>query len=167
MNMQLITNEMLVEKYGDRHDGICVYNGGKTVGYLTDLRIAFAKDQKKRKKQKEYNNQTTEKRRELMGYAVEEMKQYLETHLCKYGAEVMINISQPNVHLNGHKCYITVEPIYGAHRLGIQHASMTADEMANEVEFKISASDAPHHILMNGLTPDDIVETIIKLCSHS
>ncbi|AWD90387.1 inhibitor of host transcription [Erwinia phage Cronus] len=169
MNMQLITNEMLVEKYGDRHDGICVFNGGKTVGFLTDLRTAFAKDQKKRRKQKDYTDRVTEARRDAMPEAVNEMKEYLENQLAKYDADVFINLTQPNVHLNGHKLYITVDPIYGKHRLGIMHASMSSSELAEEVDtcYRISYSDSPRHILINGIEKDAIVETIIKLCSHS
>ncbi|BBC78293.1 inhibitor of host transcription [Escherichia phage EcS1] len=166
MNMQLITNEMVMAQYGDRHDGISIFKGSKTIGYITDLRIAMARNLSKRKKQKEYNNKVTEARRDAMPDAVEEMKSFLENQLGKYGAEVFINISQPNVHLSGNKCYIIVDPIYGNHRLGIQHSRLTADEMASMVEtcFKISASDSPHHILINNMTQDDIFETIVKLC---
>lgn len=169
MNMQLITNEMLVAKYGDRHDGISIYKGSKRVGYITDLRTAFAKDNKKRKAQKEYSNKVAEARREAMPEAVEEMKDFLENQLSKHGADVFINISQPNVHLNGHKCYITVDPVYGKHRLGIIHASMDSSEMAEEVDslYKLSPCDFDRQILINSIERDAIVETIIKLCSHS
>jgi cellobiose phosphorylase len=165
MNLQLITNEMLVEKYGDRHDGISVYKGSRRVGYLTDLRMAYAKDNKKRKKQKEYNNKVTEARREAMPEAVNEMKEFLENQLAKHNAEVFINETQPNVHINGCKCYITVDPIYNKHRLGIYHPEMSSSDMADEISgFTISKSDSEHHVLWNSMTRDDIVETIIKLC---
>ncbi|ANA49564.1 inhibitor of host transcription [Salmonella phage vB_SnwM_CGG4-1] len=165
MNLQLITNEALVEKYGTHHDGISVFKGSRRVGYLTDLRKAFAADQKKRKKQKEYNNKVTEARQEAMPEAVEEMKNFLENQLTKYGAEVIINITQPNVLINDCKCYITVDPIYGKHRLGIHNPYMDSSEMADEIQgFKVSQSDAPNHVLWNGLSQDDIVEVIVKLC---
>lgn len=169
MNMQLITNEMLVAEYGDRHDGIYIYKGSRTVGFISDLRTAYAKNNKKRKKQKEYSNKVAEARREAMPEAVEEMKDFLENQLSKYDAEVFINISQPNVHLNGHKCYITVDPVYGKHRLGIIHASMNSSEMAEEVDtiYKLSPCDSDRQILINSIEKDAIVETIIKLCSHS
>ncbi|QQG32164.1 inhibitor of host transcription [Citrobacter phage CkP1] len=166
MNLQLITNEMLVEKYGDRHDGISIYKGSRRVGYLTDLRISYAKESKKKVKQKEYNTKATEARRDAMPEAVNEMKVFLENHLSKFNAEVFINETQPNVHINDCKCYIIVDPIYGKHRLGIQHSSLDANDMASLVdEFPISSSTAKHHVLWNSLSRDDIVEVIIKLCS--
>ncbi|QOI66436.1 inhibitor of host transcription [Erwinia phage FBB1] len=167
MNMQSITNEMIVTKYGDRHDGIQVYKGNRRVGYLTDLRRDMFSAKKSRTKQKEYNNRVTEQRREAMPEAVNEMKEFLENQLSKLGAEVFINITQPNVHLNGHKCYITVDPTYGKHRLGILHKSMTASEMSEEVDscYKISPCVSEHQILINSIEKDAIVETITKLCS--
>lgn len=166
MNLQTITNEMLVEKFGDRHDGISVYKGQRRVGYLTDLRQTFAKEGRKKTKQKEYNNKAAEARNEAMPESVGAMKLFLESHLTKYDAEVFINETQPNVHINGCKCYITVDPIYGKHRLGISHCEMTADEMASEIEgFPISKSPSRSHILMNTLSQDDIIEVIVKLCS--
>ncbi|MGZ7278213.1 transcription termination factor Alc, partial [Streptococcus pyogenes] len=69
-----------------------------------------------------------------MPEAVEEMRSFLDNHLTKYGAEVMINISQPNVHVNGCKCYIIVDPIYGKHRLGVSNPRLSASEMAEMVD---------------------------------
>ncbi len=167
MDMQSITNEMIVIKYGDRHDGIQVYKGNRRVGYLTDLRRDMFNAKKSRTKQKEYNNKAAEARREAMPEAVEEMKDFLENQLSKYGAEVFINISQPNVHLNGNKCYITVDPVHGKHRLGIIHVSMDSSEMAEEVDtlYKLSPCVSDRQILINSIERDAIVETIIKLCN--
>lgn len=166
MNMQLITNDMLVEKYGDMHNGIQVFSKGRPVGYLSDLRMAYSKDQSKRKKQKEYNNKVTEARRDAMPDAVNEALDYFKSHFSKYDCEVFINISQPNIHINECKCYIIIDPIYGLHRLGIHNPNKSADDMASEVgmNFKISNSNSPHHILINGLDYDAIVETITQLC---
>ena len=166
MNLQLITNEMLVNKFGDRHDGISIYKGERRVGYLTDLRQTFAKEGRKKTKQKEYNTKATEARKEAMPEAVGAMKLFLESHLTKHGAEVFINETQPNVHINGSKCYIVVDPIYGKHRLGISHSELDSNDMAAMIdEFPISNSSARRHVLWNSLSQDDIVEVIVKLCS--
>lgn len=166
MNMQLITNEMIVNAFGDRHDGIQVFKNNKSVGFLTDLRVTLARNFKKKLKQKEYSNRVAEARRDAMPDAVQEMLEFLENQLSKYDARVFINETQPNVHINDCKCYIIVDPIYGKHRLGIYNPNKEASEMAEEVEqcFKISSSDALHHILINSMSRDDIVEAIVKLC---
>ncbi|WWS25134.1 hypothetical protein vBKpnAMK6_00180 [Klebsiella phage vB_Kpn_AM_K6] len=96
------------------------------------------------------------------------MIDFLDNHLAKYGAEVFKNITQPNVHANGCKCYVIVDPIYGKHRLGIMHRELNYSEMAEYVEacFKCSPSESSdRHILISGLSRDDIVEVILKLCS--
>lgn len=166
MNMQLISNDMLVEAYGTRHDGIYVYNGMRIVGFLSDLRKKFASDKKSQQKQKEYRNKKSEERREALDESVPLMVEFLTNNLTKYDAEVFINQTQPNVKMNGCTCYVVVEPLTLQHRLGIKHPRMSQCDMASEVEgFRISASDHENHILLNGLSQDDIVETIIKLCS--
>ena len=166
MNMQLISNDMIVDVYGDRHDGIYVYKGSKNVGFLTDLRKKLASDNKLKTKQKEYRNKKSEERKEALHESVPEMVDFLKNHLVKYDAEVFINQTQPNVHINGCVCYVVVEPLTLQHRLGIKHPVLTQDDMADEVgnQFRISASDSTNHILLNGLSQDDIVEVIIKLC---
>lgn len=166
--LNLITAEELVEIYeGTHHDDIRVFKGSRPLGYITDLRIAYSRDQKRQKARKEYTNRVNEERAEKMPAAVDEMVSFLDSHLTKFGAEVMVNISQPNVHVNGCKCYIIVDPIYGKHRLGVSNPRRSAAEMAEDVDtcFKIQNSPAEHHILINGMSQDDIVQAIIKLCS--
>lgn len=166
MDMQLISTDMLVKAYGDSTDGISIFKGSKRVGYISSLREDFSKKAKRKTVQKEFNNRRTEQSRDLMPEAVEEMKVFLENQLAKYDCEVFINQTQPNVHINGCKCYITVNPLTGKHRLGISNPNKDSSEMAEQIDpcFKISASDAPHHILANGLERDDIVEAIIQVC---
>lgn len=166
--INLITAEELVEIYeGTHHDGIRVFKNSRPLGYITDLRVAYSRDVKRQKQRKEYNNRISEERAEKLPAAVEEMRLFLDSQLTKYGADVFVNISQPNVHVNDCKCYIVVDPIYGKHRLGVSNPRRTASEMAEDVEtcFKIQQSPAEHHVLINGLSQDDIVEAIIKLCS--
>lgn len=168
MDTQLISNDMVVSKYGTHHDGISVFNGNRRVGFITDLRIHMARAEATRKKQKEYSNKVNEARAEALPEAVEEMREYLDNQLTKYGAEVFINISQPNVHANGCKCYVIVDPIYGKHRLGVLHRELDFSQMAEEIEpcFKLTPSEhSNRHILISGMSRDDIVEAIIKLCS--
>ncbi|ARB06019.1 hypothetical protein fHeYen901_246 [Yersinia phage fHe-Yen9-01] len=167
MNMQLITNDMLVERYGSTHDGIRVFgSNGKPIGYLTDLRVAYSRDVKANKKQKEYNNKIAEARRDAMPEAVEQMKDYLKSQLVKYDAEVFINISQPNVHLNGCKCYITVDSLNDkSHRLGIMHPTLSVNDMSDMIQgFKVSNGTSDNHILWNNLSADDIIDTIKRVC---
>lgn len=165
MDLQQITNETVVAAFGDRHDGIWVYKGSKKVGYLSDLKTALSRSASKQSKQKEYNDRISEERREKMPEAVQEMKSFLESYLANTGAEIFINISQPNVHINGHKCYIIVDPIYEKHQLGIMHKNMTYDDMASEIpSFSCSSSTSRNHILFRGLSSDDIINTIFKLC---
>lgn len=164
--MCLISNEMLVEQYGDRHDGIKVYKGSRAVGFLTDLRKKYASNEKLKRKSKEYRNKRSEERLEMLPEAVEEMKEFLDNQLAKYDCKVFVNITQPNVHINGCKCYIIVDPIYQKHRLGIVHSNMNYSEMAEELEtcFNLTPSNHPNHILISGMSQDDIVETIVKIC---
>lgn len=167
MNMQSITNDMIVHAFGDRHDGIYVYKQNRNLGFLTDFRRKLATEMKSKVKQKEYRNKKCEERKEALHESVPEMVEFLKNNL-KLDAEVFINQTQPNVHVNGHVCYVVVEPLTLQHRLGIKHKYMSQDDMAGEVgtQFRISASDNINHILLNGLSQDDIVETIHKLCSN-
>lgn len=168
MHLSQITNEMVVEKYGDSTDGIFVYKNGKSVGYLTDLRIAYHKNHKTRKAQKEYNNKTTERSRELMPEFVKETCEFLDNHLSKLGANVFINITQPNVHLNGNKCYVICNPISQKFQLGVYHKEYDYNYMAEEFPGTICSSSptAEHHILFRSLERDDLLEIIKKLCKN-
>ena len=163
---QITANELVEIYEGTHHDDIRVFKGQRPIGYITDLRVAHARDQKRQKARKEYTNRINEERAEKMPEAVNEMVDFLKNNL-RMPADVMINISQPNVHVNGCKCYIIVDPMYGKHRLGVSNPNRTASEMALDVDssFKIQESPAEHHILINGLSQDDIVEHIRKLCS--
>ncbi|WQN07485.1 transcription terminator [Escherichia phage vB-Eco-KMB23] len=167
MDLQLITTEMVVEAYGDTTDGISVFKGNRRVGYITDLKKDLAKQVKRKTTIKEYRNRRLEQARDMLPDAVEEMKVFLENQLAKYDCDVFINQTQPNVHINSCKCYIIVNPLTGKHRLGISNPNRSASDMAEDVAacFKISKSPAEHHILINGLSQDDIIEVIKTLCN--
>ncbi|AHY25207.1 inhibitor of host transcription [Pectobacterium bacteriophage PM2] len=164
MNLQLITNEMVTAEFGDRHDGICVYKGNKNVGFLTDLRVTLGRKSSKKLKQKAYSTKLTEERREAMPGAVESMVEFLSNNLP--GAEVFINISQPNVHIDRSKFYIICDPLTDKfNRLGIMHQTLTSEEISEMIDnsHKLQ-SESARHVLVNGLSRDDIVEIIKKLC---
>ena len=161
-----ITTDELISTFapGGSTDQIRIFAAnGRPVGYITDLRVILNRKQSTRAKQKEYSNKVTEERREKMPDAVEEMREFLENNLTD--AKVFVNISQPNVWINGCICYITVDPIYNQHRLGIGHPHLTENDMASMVQgFRVSNGGSEHHILWNGLSRDDIIETIKKVC---
>lgn len=164
MNLQLISNDMVVAEFGDRHDGISVYKGQKRVGFLSDLRLTLGRKAAAKVKQKAYSTKQTEERREAMPQAVDNMVEFLTNNLPK--AEVFINITQPNVHIDGHKFYIICDPLTDKfNRLGIVHSELSSDEVAALIDnsYKVQ-SESAKHVLVNGLSRDDIIEVIKKLC---
>lgn len=90
-----------------------------------------------------------------------EMKKMLEDKI-KNG-EVFINKSQPNVHINGCKCYIICGAA-GRHRLGIMHKDATFDDMQAIAGIEGTPSTSKRHILFSGLLFDDLVDLINLLC---
>lgn len=164
MNMQLITNDMVVTAFGDTTDGIRVFKKERPVGYLTDLRVTLAKNLKKKVKQKEYSTRYAEEKREAMPEAVNAMVEFLQNNLTKYDANVFINISQPNVHIAGIKFYIICDPLTDKfNRLGISSPYHTAEELCVLFESYKIQTDGPKTVLINGLSRDEIIE-IIKTC---
>lgn len=164
MNLQLISNDAIVAEFGDRHDGIFVYKGEKKVGFLSDLRLTMGRKSAQKLKQKAYSTKLTEERREAMPQAVENMVEFLSNNLPT--AEVFINITQPNVKIDGHKFYIICDPLTDKYnRLGIVHSELSADEVASLIDnsHKVQ-SESARHVLVNGLSRDDIIEVIKKLC---
>lgn len=163
MNMQMITNEMIVKAYGDSTDGIQVFKGSRAVGYLTDLRVTMARNAKKKIKQKEYSTRYTEEKREAMPEAVNAMVEFLQNNLSKYDANVFINISQPNVKIDGITFYLICDPLGDkTNRLGISSPYHTSEELCVMFEtYKIQCEN-PKTVLINSLSRDDIIEIINK-----
>ena len=163
MNMQLITNEMIVKAYGDSTDGIQVFKGSRAVGYLTDLRVTMARNAKKKIKQKEYSTRYTEEKREAMPEAVNAMVEFLQNNLSKYDADVFINISQPNVKIAGITFYLICDPLGDkTNRLGISSPYHTAEELCMMFDTYKIQCDNPKTVLINSLSRDDIIEIINK-----
>ena len=94
---------------------------------------------------------------------VKEMHHMLEDKI-KNG-EVFINQTQPNVHINGCKCYITCGS-GGKHRLGIVHAEASFDDMQQLAGVKGTPSTSKKHILFNNLTFEEICNMIKLLCGE-
>lgn len=164
MNLQAISNEMVVAEFGDRHDGISVYKGQKRVGFISDLRLTIGRKAAAKIKQKVYSTKQTEERREAMPQAVASMVEFLSNNLPN--AEVFVNITQPNVRIDGHKFYIICDPLTDKfNRLGIVHSELSSDEVAALIDnsHKVQ-SESAKHVLVNGLSRDDIIEVIKKLC---
>lgn len=164
MNLQLITTEMLIAEYGDRADDFYIWKDNKRVGFINDLRLTLGRKVAAKIKQKAYTTAQTEERREAMPQAVEEMIEFLSNNLPN--AEVFKNITQPNVHINGHKFYVICDPLTDKYnRLGIHHSELDADEVAMMIDNSHSIStESGKNVLVNGLSRDDIVEVIKTLC---
>lgn len=164
MNLQAITTEMLIAEYGDRADDFYIWKGNKRIGFINDLRLTLGRKVAAKVKQKAYSTKQTEERREAMPQAVEEMVEFLANNLPN--AEVFINITQPNVRIDGHKFYIICDPLTDKfNRLGIVHSELNSDEVSALIDnsHKVQ-SESARHVLVNGLSRDDIVEVIKKLC---
>ncbi|QPI13887.1 inhibitor of host transcription [Serratia phage 4S] len=162
-----ISVETLIEAYTNgmgTTDGIRIFKeNGRPLGYVTDLRTKYAQAGSRERKEQERRERIKAERAEKMPEAVAEMISFLENNLK--GAEVFKNITQPNVKVNDCTCYVTVDPIDQNHRLGIMHSHLSSSEMASLIEgFSISYGNTECHILWNGLSRDDIVETINKVC---
>jgi hypothetical protein len=165
MNMQMISNEMVVAQFGDRHDGIQVYKNDRAVGFLTDLRTTMSRNAKKKIKQKEYSTRYTEEKREAMPEAVNAMVEFLSNNLKD--ADVFINISQPNVHIKGAKFYLICDPLTDkTNRLGISSPAHTSEELCWMFETNKIQCDGPKNVLINSLSRDEIIEIINKVVSE-
>lgn len=164
MNLQAITTEMLIAEYGDRADDFYIWKGNKRIGFINDLRLTLGRKVAQKIKQKAYTTKQTEERREAMPGAVQEMVEFLTNNLPN--AEVFINITQPNVHINGHKFYIICDPMGDKYnRLGINHSELDENEVASLIDNSHSVTtEAGKNILVNTLSRDNIVEIIKTLC---
>ena len=149
---QSLTQEVLTTLFGDSSDWYSVLKNGKRVGTFADLRKQVLTEQSRKNKVKIDREDN-----------IIEMEQFLGGRI-KNG-EVFINRSQPNVHINGHKCYITCSHT-GRHRLGILHDTMTFDEMEQLAEIKGVPSASSRHILFNNVDNDQIIDLINLLCGE-
>lgn len=166
MDMQSITLEMIISAYGDRADDFYIWKGRKRIGYISDLRRQYSMKQKTKAVAKEYRDRKSEEMNEALPEYREEFKDWISDQLVKEDCMIFINQTQPNIHINGCKCYIILNPMTNIHRLGIMHQSKSYDEMALEIDnrFKLQSCSSERHILINGVTQDDILELIKQLC---
>lgn len=150
--VQTLTPEVLVEMFGDTSDWYSVLKNGKRVGTFADLRKQVLNEQARKGKIKLYREDNIIEMEKFLGERIKD-------------AEVFINRSQPNLHINGCKCYITCSHT-GKHRLGILHATMTFDDMQQLAEIKGVPSTSNRHILFNNVDNDQIVDLINLLCGE-
>ncbi len=152
-----LTAEVLTEIYGDSADWCSVFKNGKRVGYFADLRKEYLKTQAlcdKKEKQKFHADL-------LKNDSIKDAKKYFEENI-KNG-EVFINRTQPNVHINGCKCYIICGPTEYI-QLGIMHSELTFDEMQQIAGIEGRPSTSKRHILFDALKYDQARDLINLLC---
>lgn len=152
-----LTPEVLTEMFGDSSDWYSVLKNGKRVGSFADLRkrvltAQAQKDKAERAKLLAALNKDDH---------IREARMFFESEI-KNG-EVFINQSQPNVHINGCKCYIICGNGY-AIRLGILHATMSFDEMQQMAGRKGKPNKAKNHILFDNITLEEGKDLINLLC---
>ena len=157
--MHQLTPDVLVEIFGDSKDWMSVLKNGKRVGTFSELRKRVLDAQARKDKD--------ESRKVLAAIMkndnIAEAKKYFESNIKN--AEVFINQTQPNVHLNGSKCYIicgSTEKV----RLGIMHAEMTFDEMQNATGLEGKPNSSKRHILFDNLTHEEARDIILTLCGN-
>lgn len=92
---------------------------------------------------------------------IEEMKRVLEMEFPK--ADVFINKTQPNVHINGCKCYIICTSA-ATYRLGIMHKETSFDDMQTIAEMQGVPSASKRHILFNYIDQETLIKLIKLLC---
>lgn len=155
--VQSLTPDVLVQIFGDSKDWCSVFKKGVRVGTFSELRGKVLK--------KQALADSAEKRKFhaalMKNDVIKETKEFFGKEFKN--AEVFINRTQPNIHLNGHKCYI----ICGsgqAVRLGIHHAELTFDEMVQLSGREAKPNTNPNHALFSNLTLEDAKALINTLC---
>lgn len=153
-----LTPEVLVTIYGDSSDWCSVFKNGKRVGYFSDLRKDYLK--------KQALKDQAEKRKfhaELMkDDSIKSAKKFFEENLKD--AHVFINETQPNVHINGSKCYIICGPTSKV-RLSLLHSELSFDEMINLTGRDAKPSTSKRQALWDNLEYEEALEIITTLCS--
>lgn len=159
--VQSLTQEVLVSMFGDSKDWYSVLKNGKRVGSFSDLRKRVLAAQAAREAKERAKTKAKEYYAENKDDAINDAKKYFESEI-KNG-EVFINRTQPNVHINGCKCYI-ICGVYGKIRLGILHHTLTFDEMQTISGVKGTPNTAKNHILFDNITLDEGKDLINLLC---
>ena len=156
-----LTTEVLVEMFGDSSDWYSVLKNGKRVGSFSDLRKAIIKRQEKEASKLKQKREQSELNKSNTVRSTSDAKRFFESELKN--AEVFINRTQPNIHVNNCKCYIVCGPTDKV-RLGIKHHTKTFDDMLQEASIPGLPNADPNHILFDNLSLDDAKDLIKLLC---
>ncbi|AZU98633.1 hypothetical protein [Acinetobacter phage AbTZA1] len=148
-----LTEDVLVEMFGDSKDWCSVFKDGKRVGYFADLRKEVLKRQTlaDKKERKKFHDSL------MLNDNISETKRFLESRLKN--AHVFINETQPNVHLNGSKFYI----ICGATpkiRMGVTHKELDFDQIVQLAEREARQSSSKRHALFSNLDLEEAAQLI-------
>ena len=156
-----LTTEVLVKMFGDTADWYSILKNGRRVGTISDLRAAVLKRQEQEVKKLKQSKAQSELNKSNTVRSISDAKRFFETELKN--AEVFINRTQPNVHINNCKCYIVCGPTSKV-RLGVKHHTKTFDDMLQEAAIPGLPNADPNHILFDNLSLDDAKDLIKLLC---
>lgn len=157
-----LTAEVLTKMFGDSCDWYSVLKNGKRVGTFSELRGKVLKAQAAAElKEKQKVAQSIQNKVDTK-VSIKLAKEYFETEFKS--AEVFINRTQPNIHINGCKCYIICGPTKKI-RLGIMHHTKTFDEMIQEAGLEGTPNMSKNHVLFDRLTLEDAKDLIKLLCN--
>lgn len=156
-----ISNDQVVEAYGDHHDGIYIYKNNRKVGFITDLKIKLDKEKRTKTKVKANSARLTKESHENALILCDD----LTTHLAPYDAEVFMNICQPNIKVAGSTLYIIAGAFGKPHRMSVMHPNLEFDDLA--IYFSdysmTGGATSKNSIMLNNLEIDDIVSIVKKL----
>lgn len=148
-------------------DGILVYNEkGRTVGYLTDLKIKYCQKQNAKTTARKSSRLAAAERKEIISDLVEEMVLFLRDELTT--GEVFVNQTMPNVDVKGERFYIIIgNTLDSAIRLNIRHKEYTADDFNDMIVGGYSAKshdpDDVNNVIFGNLSKEDVVFIINQL----
>lgn len=156
-----LTSEILTKMFGDSCDWYSVLKNGKRVGSFSDLRkIVIKKQEDELKKAKRKSDQNILNQKNTLK-SISDAKRFFESEFKD--SDVFINRTQPNLIVNGSRCYIICGPTDKI-RLGILHKSKTFDDMLQESGVEGLPNASKNHILFDGLTLEDAKSLIKQLC---
>lgn len=161
---QSLTAEVLTEMFGDSCDWYSVLKNGKRVGTFSDLRkqVLHKQTLADKAEKKKFHDQILKQK------TIKETFEYLVKHAPE-NAEVFMNETQPNIHMNGNKIYIICGPVERV-RMSITHKSLTFDEMQLLIDHLGHSvrtnKTAKTHISFDGVLAEQVFEILQILCGE-
>ncbi|WNL62963.1 hypothetical protein [Citrobacter phage Ci1] len=149
-------------------DGIQVFNDkGRSVGYLTDLKIKYCQKQNAKATVKKSSKIRREKLKEAASIMAEEMVLFLQSEVPNGVA--FINETMPNIDIKGQRIYLIVgDTLERSIRLNIRHSEYTYEDIDDMViGYTAKAHDAsdPRNVMFSGLSKEDAVFIINQLAA--